>query len=283
METRSKRINVNKWINESQLSDDACSFRIRDLSSLNIIFKDVNSDLEILKKLSSDIKVNDYNLLFMKNINKMDILNSESNDIKKRFNNKELSVINYLKEVVENDPLKFGVNESLVNNFINYLLCKLEFNENPLSLKLEEKYKFNIKNKIVTAKIEFTVSKNNSIVCLDEDKHITGVSKSTEFGECQIAAEILACAYTNYQSAKSITKGKDQTIYAIRIIGFRFTFYKAIINKKYIEELDYGFPDSSFTIFKFPSESNREYGYDYTDVNDRYIIIELLLRLRENL
>ncbi|CAB5373048.1 unnamed protein product [Rhizophagus irregularis] len=109
------------------------------------------------------------------------------------------------------------------------------------------------------------------LIAIEQDKHLKNVGPSSNYGEVQIAAEILACACQNLHSPIQqanadndvhIQKGKegqegqedqedqedqkdryvDQTIFAIRVIFTYVTFYKAEISSKYLKELDEGLP-----------------------------------------
>jgi len=165
----------------------------------------------------------------------------------------------------------------------------LGFNEEPFLLNLQSDYSFTVDRKTVTAKIEFTIEKNQGILCFDEDKHFHGhaVTSAYEYGESQIAAEILACGYTNFEKTDSPTKVKSQTIFAIRVIGTRFTFYRAFVSTDYCRSITYGFPPDSqkIEVLRHPSNKNEElfYGYDYANENHRATIIKLLIRLREDI
>ena len=222
-----------------------------------------------------------FDFLLIQNANRHQILEPEDSGL----SNEELTVARYLRKVLLNDPLKTGVKETLTDAFVNYLLTRLGFSEYPFLLNLQEEYRFKVQEKVVTAKIEFTVEKNNGVLCLDEDKHINSITETSEYGECQIAADILACAYSNFETAMSPTRGMNQMIFAIRVIGSRFTFYKALISKEYLQNLPYEFPPDSIKIeiLRFPPKEQHPYGYDYADERLRPLIIELFLRLREQI
>ena len=284
--TRSGRMDNGKLDKPEQLSNSAKYFRIRDRKSLNIEYIDADNESELFERLAQDFSIKEYEHLFIKNLSRYQILELDNlPDIKSQLNNKEKTIANYLQKVLVNDPLKTGVKETLTDSFVNYLLSKLEFNDYPFLLNLQEEYGFVIGRKKVTAKIEFTIERDNSVFCLDEGKHLHGITATSEYGECQIAAEILSCAYSNFEGARSHTKEMDQTIFAVRVIGSRFTFYKAFIKAEYLRSLPYGFPPNNLgvKILRLPSIQQSEYGYDYADEKVRPLIIEFFLRLRETI
>lgn len=61
--------------------------------------------------------------------------------------------------------------------------------------------------------------RNRNILVVEDDKHLSNPFKSDEFGEFQMAGEVLAVAATNYQYNPS-----DQIIFGMRVIGIRFVF-----------------------------------------------------------
>ena len=279
--TRSRRIPSGKLSDPRQLPSNASEFGPIHRHSLNIHYENVYKIEDILN--ASHVQYD--SSLLIKNLtkdelfiigHKYDILNTLSDD--------EKTLALYLHKVLQNDPLTTGVRENLTDSFINYLLGELRFNKYPFSLNLQPDYSFYICSTKVTAKVEFSVEKDNNILCFDEDKHLNSVRLATEYGESQISAEMLACAYTNHDKADSPTRGQDQTVFAMRVIGSRFTLYKSFINKDYIQSLIEGFPQEDMNILRFPpNDSNVSYGYDFADEQQRPLVLDLLVRLREHM
>ena len=253
--------------------------------SLRINFDNATGP-DYLFDLVEDIK--EHENLLIKGLNRSELrLIDERLDISDTLNKDERSIALYLNKVILHDPLKINIRESFTNNFVNYLLNKLEFNRYPLILNAQPKYCFEVQAIKVTGRPEFSAEKNEElkVLFLDESRHLTNLKLATEFAECQIAGEILCAAYTNYAYPLSPTVLKDQVIYAVRIIGTRFTFYKANVSKTYLYALADGNlePDNNVTIFRYPSNENKEtlYGYDYSNNLHRIIILKLLVSLRE--
>lgn len=288
MNTRSKKeFPIVKLTDTKQLPNNASSFLSIHRKSLNINYIDCDDLNKMFNKSLQNIDLNIFKHLNVKGLTRND-LTIIRNDMRFEYlDDDEKTIALYLNDVIINDPLTTGIRETLTYDFVNYLLTELKFNKYPFSLKLQHDYSFKIFGEKVTAKIEFSIEKNVGVVCFSEDKHLNGIDSSSEYGESQIAAEILACAYNNYNKADSPTRGNDQTIYTTRVIGTRFTFYKAFVTSNYIESLNYGFPqeDNDITILRFPPKSQKQYymGYDYANENERPIIIELLLRVREQI
>jgi hypothetical protein len=266
--TRSGRTPNGKLDDPRQLPTNASEFYPIHRRSLNIFFANANQLEDMLGALSFDLHYD--NSLLLRDLSKDELsIITLKQDILRNLNDDEKTLSFYLHKVIQNDPLTTGVRESLTDSFVNYLLVD---------------YSFQVFSTKVTAKVEFSIEKNGGILCFDEDKHLHSISSTTEYGESQIGAEILACAFTNFDKPDSSTRGNDQTIFAIRVIGSRFTVYKAFVSKTYIQSLNEGFPpeDQAINIMRFPPNSNdTSYGYDYANQIHRPLILHLLVRLRE--
>lgn len=277
--TRSRRTPNGKLDDHRQLPNNASEFYPIHRRSLNIQYENVYKIEDIV-----NIPPEQYDSsLLIKNLTRDDlIIIGHRYDILNILNNNEKTLALYLHKVLQNDPYTTGIRESLTDSFVNYLLVRLSFNEYPFLLNLQSDYSFCVYSTKVTAKVDFSVEKGNNILCFDEDKHLHGVSLATEYGESQISAEMLACAYTNHNKADSPTREQDQMIFAMRVIGSRFTLYKSFVNKDYIQSLVEGFPLENMDIIRFPPNTgNTRHGYDFADEQQRPLVLDLLVRLRE--
>ncbi|CAO3627390.1 unnamed protein product [Cunninghamella echinulata] len=181
--------------------------------------------------------------------------------------------------VLENQDIVRGTEESRTDAFVSYLLGTLDFNKYPLMLQPRKLLKFKVHDKDILSKFDFAVYKNRQVMLVDEDKHIRNTGPKS-WGEYQIAGEIIAGAYSNYTNS---AVHYNKCIYAVRVIGLRFTFYKAIISPEYILSLEDGLPKSNVDIFRYPNNDKyKDYGYlDYGNEKERKEIIDILIRLRE--
>jgi hypothetical protein len=228
----------------SDLVDSTSDFRFKDLKALNIVYENMTLWPLILQ--------DDFNRsLLIDNMSK-DILVSMWNNesLASHLNPKQHTVAEYVSEVLIKEMASAGKREKITDAFVNYLLGALEFNEYPLSLQLKSDCFFKVHNKTVTSEFDFAIYKRRMFAIIDEDKHINNVEHSTSWGEYQIAGEILAAAYSNHN--KITADYIYQTLYAIRVIGTRFTFYKATISSSYIESLSEGFPCASMHVYRYP-------------------------------
>ena len=107
------------------------------------------------------------------------------------------------------------------------------------------------------------------------------VRPSTGFGESQICAEILACAYENIRDKYQY---RDQTLWAVRTISHYVTFYKADIPAAYWRELEDGVPHSqSVEVQRWPRENTLESGFDLAQPAGRRAVLKALVQIRESL
>ncbi|CAG8763511.1 24663_t:CDS:1, partial [Gigaspora rosea] len=229
----------------------------------------VNSANEIFDLLSENIQIN--NDLLVSNLTRQDLSSAvpESPILKKLNNEYERSLALYLNRIILNETPESKYREIFTDSLVIYLLGQLRFNIDSLLLTVQPNFKFKIFDKEVSARAEYSVSKGNAQILIDENKHMLRKRDYTENGKSQMSAEILACAFTNFENE---VVRKSQTVYAMRVIGTRFTFYKAFMSKGYLESLYQGFP---------PNNKETRYVYDYADENYRSLIIDLLYRLRE--
>ncbi|RHZ71440.1 hypothetical protein Glove_258g45 [Diversispora epigaea] len=252
----------SKFKDPKKLPNNAKFFLPIHRKALNINYKNVYTADEIINSFPDKFKID--NDLLVSNFTREDLLSTEPGSfiLEKLNNNKEKSLAIYFNEVLFNDQLTEDIQETLMNTFVDYFFRTLRFDEYPLSMKLQPNFRFRIFKYEVSAKVEFSVVKNKVTLCINEDKYIHTIhvvktnlaliqllkfqfliafdSINTKYGESQISAEILACAFTNFNSTYSSTYGKNQMIYATRVIGTRFTFYKAFLNSKYFKSLGKG-------------------------------------------
>ncbi|CAG8836023.1 39190_t:CDS:1, partial [Gigaspora margarita] len=209
----------SKLKSPEQLPGSASLFLPIHRKALNIHYKNINPANEIFEPLSENIQIN--NDLFVGNLTRKELLAAliPGNPILNKLNDNEQSLAVYLNDVILNEKLSKETRETFTDSLINYLLMELRLNKRPFTLRLRPDFSFSVFDKNVSAKVKFGIQKENTMILIDEDKHIRSLKPSTEYGESQISAEILACAFTNFKNADSPTKGKSQTVYAMRVIG----------------------------------------------------------------
>jgi len=157
--------------------------------------------------------------------------------------------------------------------------------EYPFSLKLKPPHKFSVGEKEITSTPDFEVTKDGVVVLLDEDKHVKNTSRSKAWGEHQMAGEMLACAFYNYDNMEH--EYTEKPIYAMRVIGTRFTFYKSIFSASYLRSVGEGFPSTATPIKRYPLSnkfpSNVPPFLDFAHPLQRKEIVELLASMKTTL
>jgi hypothetical protein len=256
------------------LPSSTSDFRSKHIDKLCISFKGCNTSFITIP--TSTVNIPDFLYL-----NNKDIPFIIPDDI----GVEEKTLIRYLNLVRENETATIGTQESITDSMINYIFCKLGFNEYPYTLLLQTKYQFQIKNYNISSTPDFSIEKNGLAFIVDEDKHLNNTGPGAAWGEWQLAGEMLALACNNQKVKilKNIDTSTGEIIYAIRVIGTRFTFYKCHIPEKYIESLNDGLPSSNTIIERYPNNNLRESfsHLDYSKPDERKHIIEILNALKQ--
>ena len=225
----------------------------------------------------------DENLLLV-NLTKFDLTNLNL-DSRHLIHLKYKGFAKQLSRAIANDPLT-NSSESPSGNIGNYILNKLNYSGNELMLNIQPKLKFDMFGENIRAKPDFGVERidGKHLMIIDENCELM---ISNEMGECQISAEILAVAFKNFSNPNLSSFRKDQVIFALRIIGTRFTFYRATVTRAYINSIRIGLPSKSESVLieRYPPDNDEEsfYGLDYAEGSNRPVILRLLLNLREYL
>ncbi|CAG8493472.1 19261_t:CDS:2, partial [Dentiscutata erythropus] len=161
----------------------------------------------------------------------------------------------------------------------NLVLRIVRMNNYPLILEQQQTSKLHILNEpFVSATPNFVVKKRTISMVISEDKSLQNVSKRNEYGEMQIAGEILACSDENDRRTRKIF---DQVLFAVRFISTYVTFYKAEIPGGYWKELVTGLPKKySVSIKRWPGENDELSGLDLADPEGRMAVLTALTKIR---
>lgn len=270
MDTRSNTsfpiINLS---NTTQLKDSTSEFRQIDVKALNIVYEDTETIVDLSDNFYKELMIQhkDYKSIF--GCSKEETMLCDLNDMEKTY----AIALDY---VLENELVVRGTDESRTDTLVSYILHGVGLGKYPFFLRIHPIYKFFVENKSITSVFDFAVVKTNKIIIVEEDKHMKNVSPSNGWGETQIAGELLAAAYTNYST---------DIIYAIRVIGTKFTFYKTFVTIEYLDSLGNGFPASQMKIMRKTQEYSRNEtpGFDYREPDKRLLILQTLSGIRDSL
>ncbi|RHZ82532.1 hypothetical protein Glove_109g82 [Diversispora epigaea] len=274
---------VKSIFNKKELFDIATSasqFLKDDMNMLGVSFIPAPSEEHIIPIIPDSKIVNFPKEYLLPKINRK-ILKDEYFDVSKLdgiSDDHARTFINKMNQVVVNEGQE-GTREALTDTLVNHLLTNaLDMDRYPLSIRFHPLCKLSLFDKsYISAEPEFVVSKRSMAMVVVDDKHIKNVGELTNYGETQLACEILACG-----NANAMDKISDQTIFAMRVISMHVTFYKAVIPKEYWVELYKGFPKKkSVEIMRWPIKNGKRTGLDLADPGGREKVLKSLVKIRQ--
>ena len=272
------RVHQHVW----QFADSTSDFRKIDILTLKVAYEDAASPDELctpcnFSKLAipSEVYVSNFSSAMVKAVENDKVLFD-------KLDNKIKTFVKLMNYIMVNENQVRGTEESRTDAFVNHMLEKLEFGEYPLMIQPQPLSKFCVHTKEISSKSDFAIIKDNCIMLVDEDKHIKNTGPPTAWGEYQIAGELIAGAYCNYIGSRRHYKG---VLYAVRVIGLKFTFYKAEITPEYLNSLGEGLPTEQIAIKRYPgAEEYKDFPHlDYAEADDRKAIVDMLIRMKENM
>lgn len=172
------------------------------------------------------------------------------------------------------------ISEMYVDGFMNTLLQILCFDDYPCLLYPQYSYSAKIgpRNHTVNAKSDFSVIYNkHQILLVVEDKTTSNANRTNNWKEDQVLGELFVAVHraNNYPIS----------MYAIRVVGTLFTFYKAFATDEYIlETAKYGTAEKSkMVVQRYPPISDSSVqltAYDICKVDERRRILECMCSIR---
>ncbi|CAG8630053.1 3414_t:CDS:2, partial [Diversispora eburnea] len=200
VDANGSRIQVRHKLNQ-QLNTQAHKFNEDDLNALKVRFQPAAKDHVIpnekIEKFPEQYVCPKINRDMLSNEGfKVQEISDFSDDAVQTFFNK-------LHIVTRNPP---GIPESRTDNLVADLLRIARLNNYPLEIAQQLPCKLHIFNKpYVSAKPDFVVTKGTISMIAVEDKTLQNVDPRFDFGEMQIAAEILSCGDENIRKVKKVT------------------------------------------------------------------------------
>lgn len=152
------------------------------------------------------------------------------------YNNQIKTLIRKVRKVFLSE--EESITEVIVDGFMQSLLNILYFDDYPCSLYPQYDYAANIgpDNHKIKANPDFSVfSDEDKIMLVVEDKNVSSATLPNNWKEDQVMGELFAAVHY------IVSKAKEEltypiTVYAVRVIGTNFTFYKAQAGLEYIIE-----------------------------------------------
>lgn len=204
------------------------------------------------------------------------------------YNNKVKTLIGKIKKVFLSE--EESITEVIVDGFMESLLNILGFDDYPCFLYPQYDYSAKIgqNSRSIKAKPDFSViSESDKIMLVIEDKIVTNAVYSNNWKEDQVMGELFAAVH--HIVTKSRTKITYPVIvYAVRVIGTKFTFYKASATLEYIKEsAKLGMSiENEMVVQRCPrveDDPSQLTAYNICDKDDRMQILKCLCFIRANI
>jgi len=277
------------------IPDSTSDFVSKDLAFLNITYADTDVD-EIFPVKPGERDIQDYQYFYLKHMEYDKLVHLSEHEIGR----KEVTLLRYLETVVN------ITEETVTNDLVSFIMSELQLNQYPFVLRHERKYVAHVPGRDITSIPDISIEDARAVLVVDENKSLYNHGMASHWGEYQIAGEVFTVLYRNY-SKDTVNYGESFPVYAIRAIGPFFTFYKTVASKEYLEcvtERDMRedqdgtgirfrlserlviqrFPPNDPKELNIPGTEERAFvGLNYLDVEERKLIVELLLSLKLSL
>lgn len=203
------------------------------------------------------------------------------------YNNKIKTIIGKIRDVYK-ATVSVPTPEMYVDGYMDSILHILGFDEYPCFMYPQYEYYATIgsTNHTVTAKSDFSVlSELRKILLVIEDKTIGNAKYSNNWKEDQVLGELFVAVHNLVSNHHNKNVEYPVVIYAVRVIGTLFTFYKTIATKDYIKETARRLPNKNkMTVYRHPpveDDPSNLTAYDICNINDRKNILKCLCSIRK--
>ncbi len=174
------------------------------------------------------------------------------------------------------------ISEMYVDGFMSTLLQILCFDDYPCLLYPQYSYSAKIgpRNHTVNAKSDFSVIYNkHQILLVVEDKTTSNANRTNNWKEDQVLGELFVAVHK--------ADNFPVNIYAIRVVGTLFTFYRAVATKEYILETARSGTavQNKMVVQRYPPVSENSVqltAYDICNVDERKSILECMCSIRSS-
>lgn len=175
--------------------------------------------------------------------------------------------------------------EMYVDGFMDTFLHLLEFDDYPCLMYPQYEYFADIweDEQHIIAKSDFSIlTENQKMVIVIEDKTMENAKYSNNWKEDQILGELFVAVHDTVRNYKDIIYPIN--IFAVRVVGTLFTFFKTIVDKEYVKETLKGYPkDNSMIVQRHPTVADETYltAYDICNKKDRENILICMSSIKE--
>ena len=205
---------------------------------------------------------------------------------KLEYNNKIKTFILKLRRIYMASLIRQNLTEDHIDGFMDSLLHILRFDDYPCSVYPQYKYSAKVNNKNIAAKPDFSILSNfneNKIVLVIENKTSNSASITNNWMEPQILGELFVAVHN---VVTSLNINYPVSIYAVRVIETRFTFYKTVTSLEYIiETAQTGWAtNNEMIVERYPQVSKGKLAaYDICDSSERLYILQCMCYIRDDI
>ena len=177
--TRSGQMPSSKHQHVRQFADYTSDFRRIDITSLNVVYYNASTPDEICVDFNTKDTVIPSEVYVSNMPGSVIKYAFDDPSILNTLDRKSKTFAHLMADVMGNEGLVRGTEESRTDSFVSHILERLEFGEYPLRLRLQPLFKFSVHTVNISSKYGFAVMKGNRIMVVDEDKHISNTSPSS--------------------------------------------------------------------------------------------------------
>jgi hypothetical protein len=247
-----------------------------DQSSLRIYFENARDENDIVTQV--DKLDNLFANLTLSGWDRDRFLRTTYNEYSKIQDKRAVTIMKKISSIVKLE----NANAIKVDTFMLSLLTYLDFDSDPLSMHAQYEYMVELSSECrITSIVEYMITKSSDngdhVILFIEDKHKKNVSDLRDWEEPQIAGEIFSSAHHNAVTAGDVHYPFD--IFAVRVVGTIFTFYKTTVYKEYLKECQSGgLPmHNKMVIKRYPQGANPYNNHwDFCDEQDRNKILRMM-------
>lgn len=289
MNTSRKRKNVYYNDDSSQSKDDN-DYTIFDIKSTSNWTSEITRLLKIqtedLVDLFKDAELPQSELVISEWIDGNWLENVNILSLNK-YSNKVKTLIGKIRNVYK---AMRTITEVYVDGFMDSLLHIMNFDDYPCFVYPQYQYTTKILDHLITAKSDFSVlTESHRMLLVIEDKTVNNATYSNNWKEDQVLGELFVAVHNtvaNHPKSEGPMK-YPVTIYAVRVVGTVFTFYKTDVTKEYIKESAKDIPSkNTMLVQRHPpveDDPSNLTGYDICEIEDRKNILKCLDYIRKSI
>ena len=183
-----------------------------------------------------------------------------------------------------------SMTEVLVDGFMYSLLFILGFDDYPCTVYPQYVYstRIGLRNHLVQAKADYGVlSGSKKLMLVVEDKTVTTATYANNWKEDQVMGELFVAVHDLHHYGVGSDKVDFPVImYAVRVVGTLFTFYKAVGTLDYIKETSRTGTaiNNEMVVERYPPIEDNPFkltAFDICNLNDRMRILKCLCSIRD--